>query len=528
MNPSLEQLQKQLSPKKARIELARRKLLDFVQYIKSDYVVNWHHALICYYLDKFISGEIKRLMIFTPPQHGKSQLVSRSLPAFLLGKNPNSRIVVASYSSDLSSSFNRDCQKIIDDEKYQEVFPETTLSKTNVVTLSGQYLRNSDIFQIVNYQGFYKAAGVGSPLTGTTADYAIIDDPVKDSLEAMSPTYQIRNWDWYNDVLFTRIHNSSGILITQTRWDERDLSGLLINSMNEGRGEKWTILSLPGIKEDNSNQDDPREIGDALWPEWHSIEKLKMIQKSNLRTFQSLYQQNPKPTETGGEFYKEFKFWRNVKDFEYREDLVIHLTFDFNVRPAMHACVWQIEGKKAYQIAEIITEAPKNKTKGVCDEFKRLFPYHSGGLIVYGDPSGKNEDTRQEQGENDYSIILMELQQYKPSKKVAAAHPAPKMRGNFINTIFEQGFEGVELWIGSKCIKTIEDYQFIKEDSDGTKLKEKAKDLATGITYEKWGHLSDANDYFICEAFKNEYNKYQRGPQKFDYTIGKNTPKQVY
>jgi len=52
---------------------------------------------------------------------------------------------------------------------------------------------------------------------------------------------------------------------------------------------------------------------------------------------------------------------------------------------------------------------------------------------------------------------------------------------------------------------------FIKEDSDGTKLKEKAKDLATGVIYEKWGHLSDADDYFYCEAFKKEYQLYQNG-----------------
>jgi phage terminase large subunit len=194
----------------------------------------------------------------------------------------------------------------------------------------------------------------------------------------------------------------------------------------------------------------------------------------------------------------------------------------------MHACVWQIEGKKAYQIAEIITKPPKNKTQSVCDEFKRLYPNHKSGLIIYGDPSGKDEDTRQEQGSNDYTIIMRELSNYKPSKRVSASHPSVKMRGNFINTIFEAGFEGVEFFIDSKCVKTIEDYQFIKEAPDGTKLKEKVKDLASGITYEKWGHLSDANDYFHCEAFKNEYQRYQRGPENREYIVGRNIPKQVY
>jgi hypothetical protein len=529
MTASYEPLLKQVDANKARIELAKRHLLDFAIYMKPDYKVVWFHALLCDYLEKFISGEIKRLMIFMPPQHGKSQLVSRFLPAYMLGKNPDSKIVVASYSSELSSSFNRDCQRIIDNEKYNKIFPETILNKSNYVTLSSSWLRNSDIFQVVNHTGFFKAVGVGGALTGTTADYAIIDDPVKDSLEAMSPTYQLRNWNWYNDVLFTRIHNNSGILITQTRWNENDLSGLIIKSMNEGRGEKWTILSLPAIKETNDNENDIRQIGEALWPDRHSLGKLKMIQKSNLRTFQSLYQQNPQPTETGGEFYKEFKFWRNVKDYQYRSDLVLHLSFDFNVNPGMHATIWQIENNTAYQINEIFTKSPQNNTKGICNEFKRLYPGHLSGLYIYGDPSGKNEDTRSEKGFNDYSIIMRELEFYKPNKRVAQSHPSVRMRGNFINSIFQGNINGLNIFISSNCVKSIEDLQFIKENSDGAKLKEKAKDISTGITYEKYGHLSDTIDYFICEAFKNEYNRYQIGDRNYDnYIVGQNKPRQVY
>ncbi len=459
------------------------------------------------------------------PTHN-SQLVSRSLPAFILGKNPRKKIIVASYSSDLSSSFNRDCQKIIECNEYNEVFPETKLNGSNRNTVADGVLRNSNIFETVGYNGYFKSVGVGGSLTGNTADYAIIDDPVKDSLEAMSATYQFRNWNWYNDVLFTRIHNNSGILITQTRWDERDLSGLLLESMKQGRGEQWEVLSLPAIKEDNTNIEDPREIGEALWHERHSLEKINMIKRSNLRTFQSLYQQNPKPTETGGEFYKEFKVWRNVLDLAYNSETPLHISFDFNVNPAMHAVVFQVEGKKAYQIAEVLSKTPKNNTIGLCSEFKRVFQGHKGGLYVYGDPSGNNRDTRTEQGTNDYSIIKRELIDYKPIFRVARAHPSVRMRGNFINSIFEINTQGVEIFINSKCQSTINDLLFIKEDSDGSKLKEKARDLSTGVTYEKLGHLSDCLDYFICEAFKNEYLRYQNGGLQLP-TGGVTTPRQT-
>lgn len=140
-----------------RAELAKRHLLDFVLYNKEGYQANWHHVLLCKYLDDFVSGKIKRLMVFMPPQHGKSELVSRNLPAFILGKNPRTKIVLASYSSDLASSFNRDCQRIIDSETYKDVFPETKLNSSNIVTVAkGNWLRNSDIFETVGYGGFLR------------------------------------------------------------------------------------------------------------------------------------------------------------------------------------------------------------------------------------------------------------------------------------------------------------------------------------------------------------------------------------
>ena len=151
-----------------RAELARRNLLDFVVYNKPDYQVNWHHKLLCHYLDRFVRGEITRLMVFMPPQHGKSELVSRQLPAFILGRQPKTKIVLASYSADLASSFNRDCQRIMDGDAYRDVFPDTQLNSSNVVTIAkGNWLRNSDIFEVVGHGGFLKTTGVGGSLTGT-------------------------------------------------------------------------------------------------------------------------------------------------------------------------------------------------------------------------------------------------------------------------------------------------------------------------------------------------------------------------
>ena len=151
-------------------ELARRHLLDFTTYTYPGYEVNWHHREICGYLDRFIAGEIKRLMIFAPPRSGKSELVSRRLPAFLLGRMPDATIIATSYGADLARRMNRDVQRIMDDDAYRRLFPDTKLWGKNVRSdAQGSWLRNSDMFEVVGHRGYYLGTGVGGSITGSGA-----------------------------------------------------------------------------------------------------------------------------------------------------------------------------------------------------------------------------------------------------------------------------------------------------------------------------------------------------------------------
>lgn len=280
-----------LDPKVAKIELAKRHFTDFVSYTKQDYEFNWHHVRICNALEDFANGKIRKLMLFVPPQHGKSQLCTRHFPPYVLGKRPTTKIAVCSYSATLAQSFNRDIQRIIDDTPYHEVFPNTTLSESNVTTnAQGNFLRNADIFETVGYRGFVKTVGVGGSLTGTPLDLGIIDDPFKDREEAMSIRIRDKVYSWFTDVFRTRMHNDSQELIINTRWDEDDLCGRILKIEND-----WKVLTFPAIKE-RDIVGDPRTIGEALWPERHSLERLEAIRATSPFTFSSLYQQEPKPS----------------------------------------------------------------------------------------------------------------------------------------------------------------------------------------------------------------------------------------
>ena len=243
--------------------LAASSFSHFLGYINPTYQMEWFHKVIAEHCQMLFEGKIKNLMVFVPPQHGKSEVVSRIFPAWAFGRNPDLKIAGCSYSSDLAGQFSRSIQRTIDSQEYHDIFPDAILNGSNAHTNVRGYLRNVNVFEFVGRRGFYKAVGVGGGLTGTAVDIAIIDDPVKDAMEAYSPTYRARVWDWYNSVLTTRLHNHSKQLFIMTRWHEDDLAGRILKA----EGSEWTVLRIPAICEEEGdgvlNSERHREVSRA-------------------------------------------------------------------------------------------------------------------------------------------------------------------------------------------------------------------------------------------------------------------------
>ncbi|CCH01941.1 phage uncharacterized protein [Fibrella aestuarina BUZ 2] len=284
----------ELERREARCELARRSFAEAVKLWKEGYSMQWFHELICAQLQAVQERKIQKLMIFVPPQHGKSELSTRKFPAWVLGKDPDQKMVLGTYSASLAAGFNRDIQKVMGTKAYQETFPGTVLPGR------GEGVANTEQFEILGHEGGLVSVGRGGSLTGKPADLGIIDDPLKDRQEAQSPVIREALWSWYQDVFETRLHNGSAQVLIQTRWDEEDLGGRLLvrdgyyDALTNPTG--WTVISLPGLRTEAPNPLDPRQVGEALWPERHSREKLEKVKKDNELTFNSLYQQDPRPS----------------------------------------------------------------------------------------------------------------------------------------------------------------------------------------------------------------------------------------
>lgn len=278
---------------------ARRSLLHFILAINKNYQVNWHHKLLCDRLSKLKDQKRQRIMIFQPPQTGKSEIVSRNLPAWLLGTNPDLRIILASYSADLATGFNRENQKIMIDDIYADIFPGTYLNTKRVVT-GNNPKRTANYFEVVDNRGYMFSVGVGGSTTGKSADVFIIDDPIKDWKQAYSSTQRKAVIDWYNSVAQTRMSLDGHVIVMNTRWHEADIAGYLLEQAErDPEATQWEVISLPMAGDPDSKYKhikDTRAHGDPLWPEFKGDRATMLeIRKSvGERVWAALYQQTPR------------------------------------------------------------------------------------------------------------------------------------------------------------------------------------------------------------------------------------------
>jgi predicted phage terminase large subunit-like protein len=244
-----------------------------------------HHRYLIGKLQAVADGKIRRLMVLMPPGSAKSTYASRLFPAWLLARQERFSIIGASHTASLAEDFSREVQGYVVD---------------NADMLDGLGLVNTgaDLWRTSN-GGRYKSAGVDGPITGSRADIAIVDDPVKSASEADSESYRERAWKWFISDLRTRLKPGAAIVLVMTRWHEDDLGGRIL----EAQRDLWHVVTIPAFAGD----DDPlgRQPGEVLGrddPNYRLDEELiaaraEMELSAASREFSALYQQTPRPQE---------------------------------------------------------------------------------------------------------------------------------------------------------------------------------------------------------------------------------------
>ena len=235
------------------------------------------------FYNSFVAGERPRLLISTPPQHGKS-LSAIDFLSWVSGKKPDCKSIFSSYSERLGTRANLRLRRHFDSDKYKQAFPGTRIASKG----ERNAIRTRELLEYIGHEGYFRNTTTGGPITGESLDLSVVDDPVKSREEANSPTMRDKLWAWFTDDLFTRFSEDSALLLIMTRWHIDDIAGRLIDI-----GQGFKVVSFPAIAE----VDDPegyRKAGEALFPEHKSLGFLNERKAIMISTsWEALYQQNP-------------------------------------------------------------------------------------------------------------------------------------------------------------------------------------------------------------------------------------------
>ena len=261
--------------------------MSFVKHVWPEFIEGSHHKIIAEKFDKLAKGEIKRLIVNMPPRHTKSEFSSFLLPAWMIGRKPNLKIIQSTHTTELAVRFGRKAKTLMDSPEYKEIF-DTRLREDSQA--AGKWETQQG--------GEYYAAGVGSAITGRGADLLIIDDPHSEQ-DALNPLSMERAYEWYTSGPRQRLQPGGSIVLVMTRWNTKDLTGKLIQQSSQAKADQWEVVEFPAIM----------PSGEPVWPEFWKLEELEGVKASlTVQKWNAQWMQNP-TSEEGALIKREW--WRN-------------------------------------------------------------------------------------------------------------------------------------------------------------------------------------------------------------------------
>ena len=372
--------QQQAAAELLRRRRARKSLGAYIRFTNHKYKTSYFSDTVCAAIDKFVedveAGLRPILVLQAPPQHGKSEIVSRKLPAYLMGRFHALRIGGASYSDELAGTMAQDVRRNLASGEHKLLFPAPAEKRRYDIN------RNSE-FTTPGGTGGYLGVGVGSGLTGRPLDIGLIDDPVKNQQEALSSTTKEQHWNWYQSVFTTRLSENSGQIIMATSWADDDLPARICKEF--AGNPRLTILRFPAINlpgETGYNRNLPEG---PLVPGLHSLEKLRETQ-ALLSDYWwcALYQQSPR--KLGGNIFKDVGiryYW--PKDLPEKFERVI-MSWDMTFKDSKKSDfvvgqVWGKHGANCYLLEQVRERMAFTATKAAFEAQAKRWPSASRKLI---------------------------------------------------------------------------------------------------------------------------------------------------
>jgi hypothetical protein len=309
------------------------------------FLPNWHIDAMTNAAELVMGGKINRLIVTVPARHLKSIIFSVAWPAYLLGRDPTTRIICVSYASELAIKHAIDFRAVLTSAWYRRAFPKTMVSRE----------KDTQFETMTTARGYRYTTSLGGTLTGRGADVIVLDDPQKPE-ETLSEAHRNSAGQWFDTTLLSRLDSKSegAVVMVMQRLHEDDLAGRLLEKGG------WEHLKIAAIAEkDEKVVVGPRRFhkrmaGTAIDPRRESLEDLERLKQSMGELFFSAqYQQEPIPL--AGNLIKAewFKDYDTAPTASSNDLLVISIDTAMKGAPSADysvATVWLARGENAYLI----------------------------------------------------------------------------------------------------------------------------------------------------------------------------------
>lgn len=522
-----------ISPQMAAIEFSKREGFPFSR--------ERHQQLISDAIVEADLGTGRRFIVVSmPPQHGKSELISRRTPEWFLGKYPRRKVGIVGYGANFAQSWG---EKIRDDmNRHQEALGFKLKDDSQSKSLWH-----------TEFGGECWTAGIKSGATGRGADLLIIDDPIKNNTEASNPNYRHELWEELTKVFFSRISKRAIVVMVMTRWHPDDPIGRVLGESTDEAGElyeknpnNWREIRLPAIWE----KDTPvtyafgdgtwtRRKGDPLCPARHDLEALNIMKGHYSEdAWASLYQQDPNQSSKRATVYYAYNREMHEQELVRDPSQTFFLSCDFNRTPMSWVLgQWSEQfGPQAYITNQLIIQVEvldeisideSNVPDALEAFYTRLTKMHSGPdtnskawelyrhdpvryprpgrsyelplIHLYGDAAGKAE-SHAGPDLSSWAIIkrFMRDRNLKFVDHVPSKDPLIQDRVNAVNEALKDAYGTIHLAHDPKCAKLRQDFEKVtwKRDSTGQSIGKLDPGPHGSLT-----HMSDALGYFLHQKF---------------------------
>ncbi|MES2382623.1 MAG: PBSX family phage terminase large subunit [Bacteroidota bacterium] len=477
--------------------------------------VYWH-------IEEALSNDtIRFLFIYGGSSASKTFSVVQETIKWMLTGSDNNSLILRKYATDIKDSIYADFINIIKDWGLEEEF----ICQQNFIKCSsGSYIRFRGLDDSEKVKGIsnFKRVILEEISQFEEVDFKQIKKRLRGKLgqKIIGIFNPISEDHWLKKNVFDK-----EVLVEV----ETNIQGKWINKPANGKEANTVVLKTCYL--------DNKYIVGPNFVDEHTIDDFEKDKIDDFDYYNIYGLGNWGRIRTGGEFWKDINSNIHFKELKWDKEAALHITWDDNVNPYITCLVWQIKkieiGKETFQYArqidEICLEDPRNRVKNACAEFKHRYPLSDvPKLFIYGDRTSIKESTLKEKGENFFTEIKGYLQEYQPTLRMQSVNPSVIISGKFVNECYSEKIPGIRIEIGLNCKKSIHDYRYALEDSDGSLKKTKKTNPVTKVQYEEFGHPSDAKRYFMVMAFASEYATHQRAGKSQRIVTGKNIHKNSY